>query len=68
MQLPKNKKIARYLVVGDVVASGETIISCSNQDSCKTIAGKGKVSLVLQKPDGSVRGAEWGINSTIIMK
>lgn len=58
------RKLADELKIGEVVVSGETILSIRDviYDNRK------KLELVLQKPNGRKRTALWGKYSTISMQ
>lgn len=58
------RKLADELKIGEVVISGETILSIRDV----WYDGQRKLELLLQKPNGKKRIAMWGKYSTISMK
>ena len=64
MRIPKNVKLADELTIGEVVASGETILAIRDV----YYDGATKIEFKLRKPNGKTRTAMWGKHSTIFMK
>lgn len=60
MTLTKTKVAARYLLAGDRVGSGETIV----WSGIGARTPRGKVEVILEK-DGARRLAIWGASTTI---
>lgn len=58
------RKLADELMVGEVVASGEKILSIHDV----WFDGQRKLELKLEKPNGRKRTTLWGKHSTIFMK
>ena len=60
MQASKQRVSARYLMVGDQLGTGETVVAVSR--GARTPAGKVEVSLL---KGGARRSALWGASTTI---
>ena len=61
---PKNSKEAQYLTKGDIISSGDEVVSAS----VGVRTPKGKVEVTLKSPDGKTRTSVWGKTTKIGLK
>ena len=62
--MQKINVVARDLVVGDVVGSGEQVLRIAKIGKFQNV----KLFVTLKKPNGKVRIASWGYFSTITVR